>query len=186
MSKITKKQKKLQELLADFQQPASGRDALTKLQEGKEIVPPKIESHGMEYIKSNTSDNTKKFFEDIVQEDIMYSDDIDVPTIVRKVDAFADMIMDSLDRGSMEFLPMLSVKEPEAYKAPLSEQGIRAVNNWNVPNEDKKINLPDKVYLVKLICEKEKDFEEMKGIIDDDKYQLIIDKIFSTSSVGVE
>ena len=151
---------------------------LTKLQEGKEIVPPKIESHGMEYIKSNTSDNTKKFFEDIVQEDIMYSDDIDVPTIVRKVDAFGDMIMDSLDRGSMEFLPMLSVKEPEAYKAPLSEQGIRAVNNWNVPNEDKKINLPDKVYLVKLICEKEKDFEEMKGIIDDDKYQLIMDKIF--------
>ena len=33
MSKITKKQKKLQELLADFEQPASGRDALIKLQE---------------------------------------------------------------------------------------------------------------------------------------------------------
>ena len=33
MSKITKKQKKLQELLADFQQPVSGREALTKLQE---------------------------------------------------------------------------------------------------------------------------------------------------------
>ena len=33
MSKITKKQKKLQELLADFQQPASGREALVKLQE---------------------------------------------------------------------------------------------------------------------------------------------------------
>ena len=38
MSKITKKQKKLQELLADFQQPASGRDALVKLQEiSKEV-----------------------------------------------------------------------------------------------------------------------------------------------------
>ena len=33
MSKITKKQKKLQELLADFEQPASGRDALIKLQD---------------------------------------------------------------------------------------------------------------------------------------------------------
>ena len=32
MSKITKKQKKLQELLADFTQPVSGREALTKLQ----------------------------------------------------------------------------------------------------------------------------------------------------------
>ncbi len=39
MSKITKKQKKLQELLADFQQPASGREALTKLQEvSKEVA----------------------------------------------------------------------------------------------------------------------------------------------------
>ena len=38
MSKITKKQRKLQELLADFQQPASGRDALVKLQEiSKEV-----------------------------------------------------------------------------------------------------------------------------------------------------
>ena len=39
MSKITKKQKKLQELLADFQQPVSGREALTKLQEiSKEVA----------------------------------------------------------------------------------------------------------------------------------------------------
>ena len=39
MSKITKKQKKLQELLADFQQPVSGREALLKLQEvSKEVA----------------------------------------------------------------------------------------------------------------------------------------------------
>ena len=39
MSKITKKQKKLQELLADFTQPVSGREALTKLQEiSKEVA----------------------------------------------------------------------------------------------------------------------------------------------------
>ena len=39
MSKITKKQKKLQELLADFVQPVSGREALTKLQEvSKEVA----------------------------------------------------------------------------------------------------------------------------------------------------
>lgn len=39
MSKITKKQKKLQELLAGFEQPVSGRDALVKLQEiSKEVA----------------------------------------------------------------------------------------------------------------------------------------------------
>ena len=39
MSKITKKQKKLQELLAGFEQPVSGREALVKLQEiSKEVA----------------------------------------------------------------------------------------------------------------------------------------------------
>ena len=39
MSKETKKQKKLQELLAGFEQPVSGREALTKLQEiSKEVA----------------------------------------------------------------------------------------------------------------------------------------------------
>ena len=33
MAKETKKQKKLQELLAGFEQPTSGKEALTKLQE---------------------------------------------------------------------------------------------------------------------------------------------------------
>ena len=38
MSKLTKKQRKLQELLADFNQPVSGQEALTKLQEiSKEV-----------------------------------------------------------------------------------------------------------------------------------------------------
>lgn len=158
---------------------------LTKLQEGKEIVPPKIESHGMEYIKSNTSENTKKFFEDIVQEDIMYSEDIDVPTIVRKVDSFNAKIAESLDRGSMEFLPMLSVKEPEAYKAPLSEQGIRAVNNWNVANPSMGISLPDKVYVIKLLCLTESDLKEMKRKIDEERYNRILDNIFHSSNEDI-
>ena len=39
MSKITKKQKKLQELLEGFEQPTSGKEALTKLQEvSKEVA----------------------------------------------------------------------------------------------------------------------------------------------------
>ena len=39
MSKTTKKQKKLEELLAGFEQPTSGKEALTKLQEiSKEVA----------------------------------------------------------------------------------------------------------------------------------------------------
>ena len=38
MSKITKKQKKLQELLEGFEQPTSGKEALTKLQEISKVV----------------------------------------------------------------------------------------------------------------------------------------------------
>ena len=39
VSKITKKQKKLQELLEGFEQPTNGKEALTKLQErSKEVA----------------------------------------------------------------------------------------------------------------------------------------------------
>ena len=47
MSKITKKQKKLQELLADFQQPVSGREALVKLQEISKEVGIKTPGKGV-------------------------------------------------------------------------------------------------------------------------------------------
>lgn len=130
---------------------------LTKLQEGKEINPPKIESHGMEYIKADTSDNTREFFENLVKDDIMYADEINVSKILRKLKGFENIIKESLEHGETTFLSLKSVKEPEAYDKPFSDQGIRAVRNWNFIYPGMQINLPEKVLLVKLTTKKRKD-----------------------------
>ena len=104
---------------------------LTKLQEGKEISPPKIESHGLEFGKSETSQHTKEFFEGIIKNDIMFADEINVSKVLRKLKHFEEEIVESLRNGETKYLNLKSVKEPEAYDNPFSEQGVRAARNWN-------------------------------------------------------
>ena len=158
---------------------------LTKLQEGKEINPPKIELHGLEISKSETSEYTYNFFFNIIKNDIMYTDKINVATILNKIRKFKEEIHDSLAVGEMKFLPLKSVKEIEAYETPFSEQGIRAVRTWNLMYPDMEINLPDKVLALNIKCGKHKDFEAMRGIIPHDRYDKIEEEIFNSTEKSI-
>lgn len=156
---------------------------LTKLQEGVEIKPPKIEIHGLGIVKSDTSDMTRDFFNGILKEDIMYADDIDVSKIISKVRRFQLVIKESLMKGELSFLPIKSIKEPAAYKEPYKEQGIRAALIWNVLYPDIAIHLPDKFYLLKINCDKRKDFDEMEIPF---KYRdILITKIYGSQYKSV-
>ena len=146
---------------------------LTKLQEGKEIVPPKIEMHGLEIAKAETSEYTYKFFFDIIKNDIMYAENIDVSKILARIHKFKQTIHESLENGKMEFLPLKSVKEVEAYKKPFSEQGIRAARIWNLLYPELTINLPDKFLVLAIKCGKEKDFQAMRAYIPQDKFEAL-------------
>ena len=152
---------------------------LTKLQEGVEIKPPKIEIHGLEMAKAETSEVTKDFFFNIIQDDIMYTDKIDVAKIIRKVKGFEHTIHDSLASGKLEFLPLKSVKEMAAYDMPFSEQGIRAACTWNWLYPDMQINLPDKFLALSIACRKKKVFDEIRGIPENYR-RIIEDKIFNS------
>ena len=55
MSKLTKKQQKVQELLEGFEQPSTGLDALKKLKEVSEAVSKFNET--VEYLKQNVKEN---------------------------------------------------------------------------------------------------------------------------------
>jgi hypothetical protein len=158
---------------------------LMKLQEGKVINPPKIDIHGLDFAKAETSDTVKDFFDMIIKEDIMYAETIDVSTIIRKLKGFETLIANSISAGNVEYLGLKSVKPPEAYDTPLSEQGIKAVMAWNYSYPSMSIQLPDKVFLVKLLTEKVKKFDELKEVIPDEIRASLEKNIFHSSNETV-
>ena len=115
----------------------------------------------------------------------MYADNINVAVILKKIEAFKGRIRQSLESGSTEFLPTLSVKEVMAYKEPYSEQGVKAVLAWNMFYPDNTIDLPDKVSGLAINCKKIKQFEEMQGKIPEEYEILIRDRIFNSNEKSI-
>ena len=151
---------------------------LMKLQEGKVIDPPKIDTHGLDFAKAETSDKVKEFFDGIIERDIMFAENIDVAKIIRKLKEFERIIGSSIASGETEYLGLKSVKPPEAYDEPLSEQGIKAVMAWNLAYPSMQIQLPDKIRLVKLVTDKRKKFEDHRNDIPEDIFKIIEKNIF--------
>lgn len=156
-----------------------------KLQEGKVINPPKIDVHGLDFAKAETSDKVKEFFDELIDKDIVNADEISLAVVLRKLKWFENTIKESIRNGETEYLPIKSVKDIGAYKDPWSEQGIKAVNAWNLLVPDMEIQLPEKVLLVKLKTEKLKTLETFKGTIPDKIYNRIVEKIFNNSNPSI-
>ena len=118
------------------------------LREGKPMGG-KVEIKGLSFVKSGMSKTTGKFFKDIIAEDI-FANNIDAPSILRKLDAFAKKIRESLLRGETTFLKPAAVKALDKYKEPLSEMPVRAVLGWNSVYQEESILLPDNINIVKV------------------------------------
>lgn len=156
---------------------------LIRLREGAEIIPEKVEKKGLDLMKSTTSEVTKKYFSDLIYNDILVSKDISGTLVLKKVKEFGRYIDDSLSKGEKLFLNPLSVKEPEAYDKPYSNQGVRGTYVWNLIYPDKAITLPDKITVVKVNLEKESDLEKLKDI-DRDVYEKLLVGIFNNPKCG--
>lgn len=150
-----------------------------QLQEGQMIDPPMVKVSGLDFIKSGTSSTVEKFFKTIIEENILTAEHIDVGAIIRKINTFKSMIRESLTNGELQYLNLISVKEPEAYKKPFSEQGIKGVMVWNAVYPNKAIALPDKVLVVKLDYKTLKKFEEAKELFGE-AYDILLKEIFNS------
>ena len=158
---------------------------LTKLQEGKEINPPKIEIHGLDLTKAETSEKTEKFFNDLIKEEIMYAKNINVSNILEKIRQFEMTIEDSLRNGELYYLPLKSVKELGGYKDPYKEQGVKAVYIWNHLFPSMQINLPEKILALKLTLSKYKDYETNKHIIPGEFRDILENDIFNSDKIPI-
>ena len=158
---------------------------LTKLQEGKEINPPKIEIHGLDLTKAETSDKTEKFFNSLIRDEIMYAKSINVSMILTKIREFEEVIENSLRSGKLDYLPLKSVKELGGYKDPFREQGVKAVHIWNKLFSGMQINLPEKVLALKLTLGKYKDYEDNIDKIPEEYQSIIEQDIFNSDKIPI-
>ena len=132
----------------------------TRLQEGQLIDPPMVKISGLDFIKSTTSDDVKSFFTSIIHDDILNVDEINVSSIIRKIKNFREILRSSFINGELTYLNLVSAKEPEAYKKPYSQQAIKATIVWNAVEKNRLINLPEKIFIVKMDYKTEKRFND--------------------------
>lgn len=149
-----------------------------RLREGVEILPEEIDIKGHDFAKSTISLTTTDFFKEIIHDNLLYTDDINISTILKKLETFENKIKDSIMSGDKTFLSPVSVKELEAYADPLSQQGVRGVIAWNYLYPDMTIQLPEKVDFIKVKLTTLEQLEELKDI-DEDKYLKLKKHIFN-------
>lgn len=119
-----------------------------RLREGN-IMNDKLDIKGHDFNKASASTFTKEKFANIITKHLFVDGEINVSDVLRELDEVENEIIASLEKGERYFAIPKSVKELAAYKEPLSEQGVRAILNWNLICPDLEITLPAKIDIVK-------------------------------------
>jgi hypothetical protein len=148
-----------------------------RLREGMEIYPEKIDAKGYDFIKSTTREETKAYFMDILKREILHADHIDIPKILRLLESFEDIIVESLHKGEKNFLLPKSVKELAAYDDPMSEQGVRGIMVWNNVYPDQQIELPEKIDIIKVKLDTIEDAEPLQHT-HPEIYDVLVRKVY--------
>ena len=150
---------------------------IIRLREGAELIPEKLDVKGIPFMKSVTSPETKKYFSDLVKSHVLYADPISPSSVIMKVKEFARYIEHSILTGEKRFLNPLSVKDPEAYDNPFSNQGIRGTYVWNSVYPDQAISLPDKLTIAKVKMEKLDNIQVLRNT-NPDIYRKLVNAVY--------
>ena len=148
-----------------------------RLQEGKEILPEKVDLKGIDFIKSTANDYVKKFFKDIVKEKLLFGGTINIQEILNDLNTLSSDIKTSLSKGEKTFLTPQKVKEIEAYDTPMSNMGIRGALIWNWVYPDNEIELPSKLDIVKVKMVKESHIRSLETT-NPEIYKILMENIF--------
>ena len=142
------------------------------LREG--TVFEKIDTKGLDHLKSECNDFTRDFINSLMKKEILEnpSDDIVVKNIINGVRELAESVRSSLERGEKTFLTPKKCKEAAAYKMPFAEQSFRGAYAWNMIYPDMGIEFPDTVDIVHLNIYKLEDVEGLQ-----ETYPEIYDRI---------
>lgn len=148
---------------------------LVELKEGKRPAKLKLDIKGLQIRKSSVNVHVRDELSDILEYDIMKADVISVPHILRKITNVETKIRESLYSGENKFCTPDKVKDPRAYAQPLQKAGVRGTLLWNLLYPEKKIELPNKVYTLKLDITRPQHFELLANEYPDvwEKLQIL-------------
>lgn len=155
--------------------------SIIEMQEGRHFPEGIVDIKGLSFIKSEVNVETRRFFTELTEK-ILREETIDITYILHQLEWFEEHIRESLNNGESTFLKPISVKEVSAYKTPWSQQGVLAVNAWNLLFSDREIStFPTKVNILYLTLDNVKELNKLKDI-DYDKYKLVKEKIFENEN----
>jgi hypothetical protein len=132
------------------------------LREG--TVFEKTDTKGLDHLKSECNEFTRKFINKLMNEEFLekHSDDIVVKNIINGVRNLASEVRTSLEKGEKTFLTPKKCKEAAAYKMPFQEQSFRGAYAWNMIFPDMGIEFPDTVDIVHLNIHKIEDISDLE------------------------
>lgn len=162
------------------------------LREGNIMYPFKTEIKGLDFIKAGVTDDVTKKFTGMLENYILFSEELELHELMREIKRFEKEIREDLENGGVRYLKPQSYKSEGAYKKVKNkETGMEESRAWSIPvfraaqiwNElypQQKIYSLDKVKIVKLMVTGLSDLEVIKQRYPDD-YKLISDKIFHSN-----
>lgn len=148
---------------------------------GKQLSTPIMDVKGLPILKkTSVPKSLRKQFSKIVEEDILKAKTINIKTILDKYDAIENSIIESLEKGEIQYLLPKNLELIEKYKEPDKVEAVKAVLVWNELEPEKTIVPPEKINLLKLNCLNSED-PRLKKLSEThpDKYNAIMKIVFN-------
>jgi DNA polymerase elongation subunit (family B) len=163
------------------------------LREGNIMIPFKTEIKGVDFIKAGVTDEVTNRFTKILEDCILFSDDINLHGLMKELKRFEKEIYNDLKKGGTKYLKTQTYKEEAAYKKiPDKDTEVevshawalpvfRAVTVWNIINPLQKIYSLDRVKILKLVVTGPTDLDGIKDKYPNE-YKIIINNIFNSTN----
>ena len=161
------------------------------LREGNILIPFKTDIKGLDFIKAGVTDEVTDTFTKILENRILFSEELELREMMKDLRAFEEEIRNDLIKGGVRFLKPQSYKPEGAYKVNSDGTSnawalptFRAVTVWNELYPNNKIHSLDRVKLIKLVVIKNEDLDIIKDTFPEE-HALVTDKIFRSSSYDI-
>ncbi len=162
------------------------------LREGNIMIPFKPELKGLDFIKAGVTDEVSERFSKMLQDHILYSEELELHELMRDIKKFERDIYYDIKSGGTLYFKSQMYKPEESYKKIKDSDGrVVGTKAWSLPvfrgsmiwNElyprDKIYSL-DRVKIIKLTITNPTDMDRIKDKYPNE-YKMVLDKVFNSN-----